>query len=72
MSDKDYERLAEHLASEASKRLGISKAAALNRVRALVKSGILNRFGPPDGVPFKAAIDAAMQIPQMTDEANMN
>lgn len=65
MNQVEYDQLRKYLESEAMTRLGITKRAATCRINALMKSGILSKFGPPDGVPFQAAIDAAMQIPQL-------
>lgn len=61
----EYDQVERYLVKEAMAQLGISEKAARLRVRAIVKSGILAKFGPPDELPFQAAIDAAMQIPQL-------
>ena len=61
----EYDQVEQYLAKEVMAKLGISEKAAKLRVKAIVKSGILAKFGPPNEVPFQAAIDAAMQIPQL-------
>lgn len=61
----EYDQVEKYLVGMATKTLGISEKAARLRVRAIVKSGILSRFGTPDQLTFQVAMDAAMQIPQL-------
>lgn len=68
MTELEYRKLEDYLAAETVKRLGISDRAARLRVRALHRSGILTKFGAPSTLEFKVAIDAAMQIPQISIE----
>lgn len=65
MQPDEFNALFDYLVKTAVDTLGISKKAAELRIKAIRQSGILAKFGPPDGVPFQAAIDAAMQIPQL-------
>lgn len=65
MNQQEYDKLEGHLVKMAVLSLKITEKAAMIRVKAIVKSGILGRFGPPDSFPFQIAIDAAMQIPQL-------
>lgn len=64
----EYEQIEAVLVKMAMGKLGISERVAKIRIRAIIKSGILSKFGPPDGVPFQAAIDASMQIPQLGEK----
>jgi hypothetical protein len=64
-TQEEYNQVEKYLVAEAIKTLGISEKAAKLRVKAIVKSGILSKFGTPDQIPFQVAIDAAMQIPQL-------
>jgi hypothetical protein len=56
------------LVKMAVEKLGISERAATLRINALMKSGILSKFGSPEEVPFQIAIDAAIQIPQLGEK----
>ena len=64
-SQEEYNQVEKHLVGIAVKTLRISEKAAKLRVKAIVKSGILSKFGSPDSIPFQIAIDCAMQIPQL-------
>lgn len=65
---EEFKQVESYLVSTAVKTLGISERAAKLRVFAIIKSGILSKFGSPNEAPFQIAIDAAMQIPQLEDE----
>ena len=65
LTQDEFDKAEAYLVGVAMSKLGISKKAATLRVKAIIKSGILTKFGLPDEVPFQAAIDAAMQIPQL-------
>jgi len=67
-NNKEYSELEKYLVNGAVKALGITKKAAKLRVKAIVKSGILSKFGTPDTVPFQIAVDAAMMIPQLGEK----
>lgn len=56
------------LVKESIRKLGITEKTALLRIKAIVKSGILSKFGPPDLLPFQIAVDCAMQIPQLGEK----
>ena len=63
--EKDYKEIANFLVDQAVKTLGITEKAAKLRIKAIVLSGILSKFGSPDELPFQIAIDCALQIPQL-------
>ena len=64
-TQEEYNQVEKYLVGVAIKTLGITEKAAKLRVKAIVKSGILSKFGSPDEMPFQVAIDCAMQIPQL-------
>lgn len=61
----EYDLVEDYLVRTAVKTLGISKKAAKLRVKAILKSGILSKYGSPNEIPFQIAIDCAMRIPQL-------
>lgn len=69
-TQKEYNQIEKYLVSEAIQKLGITEKQAKLRIKAIVKSGILNKFGSPDQAPFQIAVDAAMQIPQLGKREN--
>jgi hypothetical protein len=62
---EEYDRIRNRLVELTIKTLGISEKAANLRIEALLKSKVLDKFGPPDELPFQIAVDCAMQIPQL-------
>ena len=69
-TQKEYEEVSKVLVSQAMEVLGITEKAAKLRVKAIVMSGILSRFGSPLEESFQIAIDSAMQIPQLGESEN--
>lgn len=67
-TQQEYDEVEKILVPIAMKTLGISERAAKLRIKAIVKSGIMERFGKPDELTFQVAIDAAMCIPQMGEK----
>lgn len=65
---QSLKEMMDYLVPITMKHLGISERTATLRIRALHKSGILGRFGSPEEMPFKVAIDAALQIPQLGEK----
>lgn len=65
MTQEVYNAIEKNLVTMAVSTLKITEKAAKLRVKALVQSGILSKFGSPDSTPFQIAIDTAMQIPQL-------
>lgn len=64
LSEKEALKIMDNVSKMTVDTLGITERQAKLRVRAIVESGILSKYGPPDGMVFQIAIDAAMQIPQ--------
>lgn len=65
LTQEEFNRIESLLVVIAKDTLGISEKAAKLRVKAIIKSGILSKFGSPEETTFQIAIDAAMQIPQL-------
>lgn len=59
------EQIRNYLVQTTVDTLGITEHAARLRIKALMQSGILFKFGTPDQQSFQIAVDAAMQIPQL-------
>ncbi len=69
MSKQNQEKeIIENLVQMAVNHMNISEKAARLRIEAIVKSGILGKFGHPNEATFQIAIDAAMQIPQLGED----
>lgn len=64
-TQEEYNQIENYLVGVAAGTLKISEKAAKLRIKAIIKSGILSKFGSPDKIPFQIAIDCAMQIPQL-------
>jgi len=68
MTKQEALKIKSYLVKTAIKTLGITERQASLRIDAIIESGILSKFGDPESTAFKIAIDAAMQIPQLSDE----
>ena len=62
---QEEKEIREFLIKTTIETLGISEKAANLRIDAILKSGILGKFGHPDHQSFQIAVDAAIQIPQI-------
>ena len=64
-NDKEFKTLWAYLTKTAMEKMNISKRTAELRIKAIQKSGILEKLGSPDNPTFQIGIDVAMQIPQL-------
>lgn len=64
-NQEEFNEVEKYLIETASRVMGITEKAAKLRVRAIIQSGIMSKFGPADQEPFQIAIDAAMMVPQL-------
>ena len=65
LTEEQYNVIESKLVKMAIETLNISEKAAKLRIKAIIKSGILEKFGEPTGMIFQIAIDSAMMIPQL-------
>jgi len=64
-SQQEAKRIRENTIIMTVLALGITEKAAELRIDALIKSGILDKYGPPESTIFQFAVDIAMRIPQI-------
>jgi hypothetical protein len=68
LTDKQAQQIFDSLVKIAMETVKIPKRTAELRIKAIIKSGIMNELGSPDGQPFQIGIDVAMRIPQLGEK----
>ena len=64
-SQREADQTRKYLIGVSMETLGISEKAAVLRVDAVLKSGVLDRFGAPNEIIFQLVVDVAMRITQI-------